>query len=75
MHPENPENKGPKIIKKDKVIIITTPVLGLKKGEEFDVEFGETAFFPISKEQLDDLIGKIDNAKPGDTLSFELKRI
>jgi hypothetical protein len=75
MHPENPENKGPKLIKKDRVIIITTPILGLKKSEDYDFEFGETVFFPISTEQLNEMMEKIYNAKPGDTLTMVLRRI
>ena len=74
-HPENPDNKGPKLIKKDRVIIITTPVLGIKKGDDYDFEFGETALFPISADQLKKLIEEIYTAQSGDTLTFTLKKV
>lgn len=78
MHPESPDYKGPKRVVKDKLLIFSTPIVGIKSGELLDkLSFeviDEFVVFTMPAEELEQWMEIIKNLQPGDRLHISVKK-
>lgn len=62
MHPESPHYRGPKDIRKDTIIVICTPIVGISTGDDLNFKSENVLIIALAGDKLNKLVDKINNS-------------